>query len=235
MSRARTVAAIFTLTLFLSLTAAALASADEMPHFIKGGKEVTEKLPAKGKINSFFIKVPKLEYKILCEGIDNAVDIGPKWKTELDIDFTKCTIYNLAGVEVPNCKVREPIEVDLDGQLVYKAGKKGEEIYDVFYGAGGKTFKGIFFILEIEGTCPIAGEIPVKGSAVGLPTPKKPKEETEVLKVNFAGEAMPSHEYENFSNSLVETAGAMTFAGQPAFLEGEVTFELEGKAKFGAE
>jgi hypothetical protein len=236
MPKARAIVAACALSLALSASAAALASAEETPHFIKGGKEIAEKLAAEGKIKSFFLRVPGEEIKILCEGIDNAVDIGPKWKTELDIDFTKCTVYNLAGVEIPNCKVKEPIEVDLLGQLVYKAGKKGEEIYDVFYGAEEKTFKGILFEISIEGAaCAFAGEKPVVGSAIGLPTPKNPKEETEVLKVNFAGESMPSHEYVNLSNNKLETAGAMKLGGHPAFLEGEVTFELKPKAKFGAE
>jgi hypothetical protein len=235
MSRARISATVFTLALVLGLTAASLAAAEETPHFIKSGTEITTELPAKGKINSFFVRVPGLEYRILCEGIDNSVGIGRKWKSKLDIEFTKCTISNLAGEEIPHCKVIEPINVNLLGQLVYKEGKKGEEIYNVFFGAGRKTFTGVFLEIEIEGTCALAGVQPVKGSGIGLPTPKKPKEETENMKINFAGESMPSHKYVNLENNTLETAGAFSFQGNAAYLEGEITFELNPKAKFGAE
>jgi hypothetical protein len=158
--------------------------------------------------------------------------IGPQWHSELDIEFNKCLVEGLA-----NCTVEEPILINLDDQLVYKASKKGEEIYDVFYGAAaGKFAGGVFFTITFEGAlCPLEGVTAARGSAIALPTPKKPGEEATVLKLKFMGETALKGTYLNKSNEKEEKAGEMTFGGAAASLEGEVKMELPTKEKFGAE
>jgi hypothetical protein len=224
------------ITAAVAATAPATAAAEETPHFIKGGKEVTEELRVNGTITSFFLRVPALGYKFLCEGIDNKASIGAKWKSKLTIEFTKCTVYTVEGEEIPQCKVMEPVKIELLDQLIYKGGKKGEEIYDVFYGASSKKFTGLFSTIKFEGEdCAIAGTNAIKGSAVGLPTPKKPGEEAEVFKLKFMGETALSGNYLNRENETVEKAGELKFGSSAASLEGEVKLELLGKEKFGGE
>ncbi|HEY3827909.1 MAG TPA: hypothetical protein VGL57_01810 [Solirubrobacteraceae bacterium] len=75
-------------------------------------------------ITSFFVRIPSANFKILCEGVDSKTTIGAKWKSKLTIEFTKCTVYNLEGVEEPRCKVVKPVVFELLDQLIYKAGKK---------------------------------------------------------------------------------------------------------------
>jgi hypothetical protein len=149
-----------------------------------------------------------------------------------------CTVYNLEGKEVPGCKVEEPVKIGLDGQLVYKGGKKSEgEVWNILYGAG-KPFTGTFAEINFdqENECVLDGKVAVKGSAIALPKPKKPGEEAKVFKVNFSGESMPSGKWENQENGKVETAGALTIGtGNVAYLEGEVTMELPTKEEFGVE
>lgn len=213
------------------LTAGSAAAAAETPHYIKGGAEVKEELKVNSTINSFFIRVPGLAVKVLCEGIDSKASIGAAWRSKLKIEFTKCTVE-----EPTTCTVAEPIVLELADQLVYKASKKGEEIYDVFYGAAGKAFTGKFFEMEFLGAaCSISGKKAAKGSAIALPTPKKPGEEAESLKLKFMGETSLKGNYVNRENEKEEKAGELTFAGDPASIEGEIKFELEGKEKFGAE
>jgi hypothetical protein len=221
---------------FLAIVAAGaatapVAAAEETPHFIMGGKEITKELEVDGTINSFFIRVPTVNVEIVCTGIDNKASIGFAWKSKLKIEFTKCTTE-----APPNCTVNEPIVIELLDQLVYKAGKKGEEIYDVFYGAEKKSFTRKLFEIEFLGiNCAQAGVVVAVGSAIALPTPKKPGEEAESLKLKFMGAASLKGNYVNRESEKEEKAGELTFAGSPASIEGEIKLELEGKAKFGAE
>jgi hypothetical protein len=219
------------LTVAAAGVTAGSAAAVETPHYIKGGAEVTKELPVDSTINSFFIRVPGLAVKVLCEGIDSKASIGAAWRSKLKIEFTKCTVE-----EPATCTVEEPIVLELADQLVYKASKKGEEIYDVFYGAAGKAFTGQLFEMVFLGVaCSISGKKAARGSAIALPTPKKPGEEAESLKLKFMGETSLKGNYVNRENEKEEKAGELTFTGDPASIEGEIKFELEGKEKFGAE
>lgn len=220
-------AAVFTLGL-----TAATASAEETPHFIKAKKEITEVLKANTTVSEFFIEVPALKSQILCEGLKSESSVGAKWTSHVTLKFEKCTT---SGVEFAECKVVEPVTFTLTGQLVYKGGKKTEEIYDIFYHTG---FEGVFATIKFEGPeCALAGEmIPIKGSAIGLPAPKSPGEEAEKIKITFAGSAMPSAKYTDLETGKVETAGGvMKFGTLEAYLKGLITIELGTKEKYGAE
>jgi len=172
-----------------------------------------------------------LAVKVLCEGVDSKAGIGAAWKSKLEIEFTKCAVE-----EPANCTVQEPIVIELLDQLVYKGGKKGEEIYDVFYGAAKKSFTRKFFEMEFLGEkCADEGINAATGSAIALPTPKKPGEEAESLKLEFMGGASLKGNYVNRESEKEEKAGELSFAASPASIEGEIKLELEGKNKFGAE
>jgi hypothetical protein len=236
-SRRTALTAILTAVVAIVAVPSVAAAAEETPHFIKGKAEVTEKLKVDSSVKGFYIKVPGFSWRILCEGLDKNANIGAKWESDLTLEFSICTVYNLEGKAVPGCAVEEPVTFSLDGQLVYKGGKKSEgEVWDVLYGAG-KPFTGIFAQIEFSAAneCALKGIIPIKGSAIALPKPKKPGEEAEVFKVNFSGESMPSGKWENRENGKIETAGSLTVGGNVAYLEGEILMELPTKEKIGVE
>lgn len=230
----RKLAAVLLAAVFVCCSASSAAMGEETPHFIKGGKEIVETLAATTSVKEFFVRVPSLESSVICEKVKSESSVGPKWKSKIKLEFESCTT---SGVEFNNCKAVEPVTFELAGQLVYKAGKKGEEIYEVVYGSAGKTFEGVFGSIEFEGAKCVEDEekLPVRGSAIGLPNPKKPGEEAVSNKITFAGSAMPSGKYVNQENGKEEVAGAMKFTTKEAFLEGGVTVELKSGEKFGAE
>jgi hypothetical protein len=237
MSHARRLFLLGLIAIAASATACSVASAaEESPHYIKGGVEIAKETAVKSTINTFFFKILNLKLLILCGGVDSHASIGPKWQSKVTIEFSKCMTREPAT----GCEVEPEFDFILHGQLLYKAGKKGEEIYDVFFGEIGKVFKftgnmGLVPFLETN-TCAFNADEPVKGSAIAVPKHNKPGEEAEVLELKFNGETAPTGEYINRENEAKEQAGKIEFGfGNAAFLEGEIKMELAGKEKFGVQ
>ena len=161
--------------------------------------------------------------------------IGAKWRSKLLIEFTKCAVF-IGSEELTQCKVTEPIKIALRDQLVYKAGKKGEEIYDVFFPEAGAKFTGsTFAVVEITGAlCTVKGTYTVLGSAIAVPSPNEPGKEARVIKLNFNGEGAPIATYFNHENSKEEQAGALSYEGKASFLKGSIEQELASKETYGA-
>jgi hypothetical protein len=235
------------LLILLAVSATSMAAAstavavEEQPHYIKGGKELTEELKGKGTIGEFFIEVPHFvsskPFTVLCKGIDSKVGIGSKWKSKLTIEFTECSVKE-EGKEIPECDVKEPISVKMLDQLVYKKGKKGEEILDIFFPEEGKKFTGSTLAkltLTGAGCGVLEGMYKAEGSAIMVPSPDKPGEEAEKIKLTSEGSEAPTGKYFNHETSTEETAGALKFGGDQAFLKGKIEQELESKEKYGAD
>lgn len=213
----------------LSGVATSVAAAEERPHYIKGGTEITGELKANVTPGKFSISIPLAKLVVNCEGVASGA-VGPKWKSKLRLEFTTCSVQGASA-----CGVAVPFVVELQDQLVYKKGKKGEEIYDIFFSASSKKFAGVFTIIDFTGTsCALEGENPIKGSVIAIPTPNKPGEEAKTLKLGFNAESAPTGKYTNEENGKEEEAGKLSFASDPTFLSGEATLELETKEAFGA-
>jgi hypothetical protein len=226
-------------SLVVSLTCSSIAmAAEERPHYIKKGVEINTELNGKGTIGEFFIegKIGIGETTVLCEGVDNSIKIGAKWKSKLTIEFTKCSVF-FKGEKVANCAPDEPITIALRDQLIYKNGLKTEEILDIFYPATGKTFLGSTFatvIIEGSGCGVLEGVYKVTGSAIAVMTPNKSGEETtEKMLIKFNGKTAPTGNYFNRENEKTEVAGKLLFDSTEANLKGAITQELESKEKFG--
>ena len=234
MSHGRRLFLLGLVAILASATTCSIASAaEENPHFIKGGAEITKETAVKSTINTFFFKVKVIGLLVLCGGVDSHASIGPKWKSKITIEFSKCMTREPAT----GCEVEPAFDFVLHGQLVYKSGKKTEEIYDVFFGQTGGVFKfsgdmGNVPFLETN-TCAFNGLEPIQGSAIAVPKNNKPGEEAEVLELKFNGEAAPTKKYINRENETEEQAGQIKFDGDTSFLEGEIKVELEPKEKFG--
>jgi hypothetical protein len=209
------------------------AAAEELPHFISEGVEIVEPLNGRGKLNEFYIEVPGLSFSVLCTGVDGEIVVGTGSKSKLTIEFTKCTVF-VEGRELPQCKVKEPIVIDLRDQLIYKKGKKGEEIFDIFYPAAGKFAAGVFTDVAIEGACLVKGHYEVKGSAIAVPSPNTPGKEAKVVKLSFNGKEAPTGSYENQETKKAEEAGELNLTGKRAYLKGSVEQELENGEEYGA-
>jgi hypothetical protein len=213
----------------ISGLASSIAAAEEQPHYIKGGTELTEELKANSTLSKFTISITIAKLTIQCEGSASGGRVGLQGKSKLKITFTTCSLQGAA-----NCSVTVPFVLELQDQLVYAKGKKGEEIYDIFFSASSKKFAGLFAVIDFAGSgCALAGEQPIKGSAIAVPA-TKPGEETKSFKLTFSGEAAPTGKYFNVETSKEEEAGKLSFGSDPTFLSGEATLELESAAAFGA-
>jgi hypothetical protein len=220
--------AMLVVSMAISSTAMAI---EEQPHYIKGKAEVTTELKGLGTIGEFFIEVPGFKLTILCKGVDNKVGIGPKWESKLTIEFKECSVFE-NGILVPGCEVKEPIVVNLLDQLVYKKGKKAEELLDIFYPAKGTEFARVTLR---EGCGAEAGIHEVEGSAIAVMNPNAPGTESIKHELKFNGEAGPTGTYFNHHTKTEEAAGKMLWAGKPAYLKGEIKQELASGEKYGAE
>ena len=227
---------VFSVSLVASSTAVA---AEEMPTFISLKEPIKEELPGVGTINKFLFEIKGLNFGIGCKGVDNEVDIGADMHSKLKIEFTECFVYNLLLELRPECKVKEPIDIKLRDQLVYKNHKKGEEILDVFYPneepKESKFHAGVMTAVHVEGgTCEIKGVYEIKGSAIAIPSPNTPGNEAKKIKLSFNDESAPTGKYENEETKTEEEAGVMVLNGKAVYLKGEVEQELKNKDEYGA-
>ncbi|HUN77753.1 MAG TPA: hypothetical protein VMU32_02415 [Solirubrobacteraceae bacterium] len=231
-SRSGRLLSTLTTVIALGAVAAPLAAAEETPHFIKGGLEVAKETEVKSAVHSFFIKTPFDNMLVLCPGVKSKASIGAKWKSKLTVEFSECMVTEPAGCTIAGGKVN----IQMIDQLVYAKGKKGEELYDIFFSEAHKTFAGVLAEIKFEGAeCVIAGVKPITGSAIALPSPNKPGEEAEKVTFKFGGEAGLTGKYVNQENKKEETAGTLKFGANPAFLYGEVSLEIGEKETFGGE
>lgn len=120
MSHGRRLILLGLIAIAASATACSVASAEENPHYIKGGVEIKEETAVKSTINTFFFKIKVLGLLVLCGGVDSHASIGPKWKSKVTIEFSKCMTREPAM----GCEVEPEFDFVLHNQLVYKAGKK---------------------------------------------------------------------------------------------------------------
>jgi hypothetical protein len=237
MSLSRKMLVISLLMLPTALATPSVATAEERPHFISNGLEIAAPLNGRGKLNEFRFEVSGLRFAVGCTGLDGEIKIGAAWRSKMKIEFTACRVFSETGEELTLCTVEEPITIDMLEQLVYKNGRAGEEIYDVFFPAASAKFNGgVLVDVDIKGaTCAVKGKYEVKGSAIAVPSPNEPGRESKVMTFYFNGTLAPKKKYFNEETGLEEDAGEMTLAGHETFLKGHIEQELESGEKYGAE
>ncbi len=161
MTKTKSIAALFIAAILLSALAATSASADSW--FVNGAKLTgSEELTNTAKIDEkATLNVPGLSLKVTCAGLSG---VGPKIVAGENAEAEHLKFEACSEVEPSTCKVKES-KVETEPILALQAlalfvGSKTQSVISILHP---KKAGGNFAILELEGTCAIAGENPVKG------------------------------------------------------------------------
>ncbi len=148
-------------TLILAITTTTPASADSW--FVNGAKLTgSEELINTAKIDEkLTFNVPGLSLEITCAGISaiGAKIVAGENKESEHLKFEGCSEIQPSTCKVKGSKVETEATIGLQSLALF-VGSKTESVVTVLHP---KKAGGNFAILELEGTCAIAGENPIKG------------------------------------------------------------------------